>query len=47
MKNENGQEVVRRDCDGTHVDVECEIRGCRDAQCACIIQDLADITETK
>ena len=45
MKNENGQEVVRRECDGTYVDAECEVMGCRNGEFACIIQELVQPTE--
>lgn len=41
MLNEDGKEVTRRECDGSHVDAECEIRGCKDAEHGCIIQELA------
>jgi len=40
MKNEKGQEVTQRECKGKHVDYECKIRNCKNAEYGCIIQEL-------
>lgn len=40
MKNENGQEVTQKLCNGDHIDDECKSRDCKNAEYQCVIQDL-------